>query len=85
MTNGHNPVPLLGQKQKVKAPPPLWGTSIIRDIDENGLVDCANSVLGPNNQVVGMVGRNAYLDGTQLLKEIRAIVREEIAAALKTK
>ena len=81
-SNGHaQAVPLLGGQK------PRLGTAfnaIIRELDENGTFEASGVMTGPNGQVVAQVSRDQYMDGNELIDEIRdevrAVVREELAA-----
>lgn len=65
-------LPDLGAIRQQAQPIPTHGqvapTALIRELDENGLVKLT----------AGALPRTATMDGSQLLEEIRRIVREEL-------
>lgn len=88
MNNNGGNIPILGAggsgpiKAAVSSPPGL-----ARIIEPDGTIVCVTSVVMPNGQVAGIIGRSAYMDANELLDAIeevmRRVVREEIAAAAK--
>lgn len=71
-------VPILGQPQKLgvaKVGASIAGIPIV--LDESGLLD-ADLMRGPDGQPAASLRRESFMDATQLLEAIRAIVREEL-------
>ena len=77
--NGHNAIPVLGQK-KPRAGVQTIGV-LARDLDAAGTFEPESVQQLPNGQVLAVSGRSQYLTANDLLAEIRQIVREEIEAA----
>ena len=55
----------------------------VRRLDDDGATDAGQVVYGPDGQKLAMFSRAQWLDAEEMLDEIRAVVREEIRAALK--
>lgn len=73
MENGHNQVPDLGALKQKPTHAKWTGSVLPRYVNEDGGTPLDD----------GRLTRSMYLDASDLLKEIREIVREEIRAAIK--
>jgi hypothetical protein len=80
MTDLNGATPILGAKPRLGV---NYITVLVRHLGQDGTYEAAGVRQLPDGNLLALTDRSQYLSATDLLDEIRTIVREELAAARK--
>lgn len=82
MTEFNQNVPMLGQKQQVRAIPPMF-VSLVRTLDEHGTFEPESTQLGPTGQIQAVAGRSNLMSGEDLVEAVVDALMPQITARLR--